>query len=659
MTEGMQGNGSSGYGIFTREVTLSDILARDIPCPRAVPFLGHIHLLRPGRFVQDLVKLAEQFPGLFSLRIGSRPMIIVTSAALVAELSHGERFHKVLGRALEEFREIVGDGLITARSGSEAWAVAHRVLRPAFGQRAMRGYFPMMLEVVDRLCLKWTREASYEADVSADMSRLTLETVSLAGFGTSLGSFADNRQDSFLGAVERLLSEATIRVGGFGFLSKMKPGAAAARVADFQTMNSYVDGIVAERRSGAPGGDDMLALMLDTVDPETGLGLSDLNIREQILTFLIAGHETTGALLTFALHFLVTHPAVLAQAYAEVDRVLPGATVPEYAHMARLDVIGRVLKETLRLYPTAPIFVVAPSKNEDVGGHSIRKNERLFVLVPALHRDPAAWSAPETFDIDRFLPEVEAKRSPDAYKPFGNGIRACIGRDFALLESKLTIAAILQRFSISVPRPYKLKVQETVTLKPKDVFLTVRARRAHERIILTSPLLKTRVPVGRVRGDGTRFNVRYGTRSGVSAGLAERIGAAASSFGFKVSVGTLDDLVAAPITSGILVIITATYDGMPPDTALTFAKAVTRRELGDLTGITHAVLGCGNSLWVTYQAFPRAVDEALTAAGSRSRLPRAEADANGDFEAAVERWVDGLWASFKTDLPTTQSAPSH
>jgi cytochrome P450/NADPH-cytochrome P450 reductase len=437
-----------------------------IPSPRRLPIVGHMHLFRPGRFVQGLMAIGRDFDGLFRIDLGNSPGLIVTTVALATELADAARFRKVLNKALLEVRSIVGDGLFTAKTEEPNWAVAHRVLMPAFGQRAMRGYFPMMLEVADQLVTKWASQPGVDIQVADDMTRLTMDTISLAGFGRRFDSFARPDQHPFLTAMGRTLRETMDRLTRIDAARPLYRRRNRRYAADIATMNALVDEVIHERRAAPRDSGDLLNLMLTAADPQTGAQLDDINIRFQVLTFLIAGHETTSGLLTFCLYLLMAHPAILAQAYAEIDRILPGDTRPQYAHMARLDVIDRVLKEALRLWPTAPAYSVGAYEDTTLGGYPV-----------------AVWADPEVFDIDRFLPAAEAALPLHAYKPFGNGLRACIGRQFALTEAKLALAVILQNFTLSNPNGYRLTVQETLTLKPGGFTLRARPRRPHERIV--------------------------------------------------------------------------------------------------------------------------------------------------------------------------------
>src|SRR6202165_4733674 len=258
--------------------------------------------------------------------------------------------------------------------------------------------------------------------------------------------------------------------------------------ADIAFMNRMVDEIVAERRKNADAaGDkkDMLGAMMTGVDRANGEQRDDVNNRYQINTFLIAGHETTSGLLSCTLYALLKHPDVLKKAYEEVDRVLgPDLDAkPTYQQVTQLTYITQILKEALRLWPPAPAYGIAPLKDETIGGkYQLRKNTFVLVLALALHRDPSVVGAePDAFDPENFSREAEPARPVNAWKPFGNGQRACIGRGFAMHEAALAIGMILQRFKLIDHHRYQMHLKETLTIKPDGFKIKVRPRGEKDR----------------------------------------------------------------------------------------------------------------------------------------------------------------------------------
>ena len=470
--------------------------ATAFPTPRGLPVVGHLHQIARSGLVGHLLAVAPDYPdGVFQLKFGSRVGLFVTDPDLVAELSDETRFRKMPGPGLRVVRRFAGDGLFTAFGDEPNWGKAHRILLPAFSQRAMRGYFDLIVEVCDQLVAKWGRLAGTDVHVADDMTRLTLDSIAIAGFGHRFDSFARDELDSFLVSLGYALEESLNTITRMPFAKPFAKKAQARFDAAIAEMNAMVDGIIAGRRANPdPDAKDLLNLMLTAVDPETGERLDDLNIRYQVLTFLIAGHETTSGMLTFAFSYLLRNPAVLAQAYAEVDRVLPGDTAPDYTQVAKLEVIERILKEALRLWPTAPMFTLAPFTDETAGGFTFRKDRPINVFSPGLHRNPRAWTQPDEFDIDRWLPENEARHHPHAYKPFGNGERACIGRQFAMVEAKIAMAMLLRRFAVSDPHGYRLTIKETLSIKPDQFTMRVRLRGEHERlrIVAAEPVPRRR-----------------------------------------------------------------------------------------------------------------------------------------------------------------------
>ncbi len=621
-----------------------------IPAPKAVPLLGNLHQIPKAGLIGHLLEVSKAFeePGIFKLRFGSRVGVFVTHPDLVTELCDETRFRKIPGPGLRVVRKFAGDGLFTAFSDEPNWGKAHRILLPAFSHRAMRGYYDNILEVCDQLIGKWEGLAGHDVVIADDMTRLTLDSIAIAGFGHRFDSFGREETDPFLENLASALGESLNVITRLPIQQKFARRSTAQFQANIVSMNALVDGIIADRRRHPTDARDLLNLMLTATDPETGATLDDLNIRYQVLTFLIAGHETTSGLLTFAFMELLRNPSVLAQAYAEVDRVLPGDTRPAYEHLAHLKVIERIVKETQRLWPTAPAFSVGPFEDEIIGDKwRMRKDRPINVYAPGLHRHPSAWAEPAEFDIDRWLPDAEAQHHPHAYKPFGNGARACIGRQFALVEAKLAIAMILQKFAISDRHGYRLTLKETLSIKPDNFRVRLRSRAAHERLTVADPVMANgaAVDTATAAGAGQRLSVVYGTSLGTARDIADEIVERASADGFESRAVAMDEALKTLPEDRIIVVVTATYNGRAPDSALAAEAAIDAGHFADASwpDTRFAVLGIGNSQWPNYQAFPKKIDAALEATGARRLCARGEANGDGDFDGGVAAFLTNLW----------------
>ncbi|GII04154.1 bifunctional cytochrome P450/NADPH--P450 reductase [Planobispora takensis] len=623
---------------------------RAVPAPRGLPVLGNtlqIPAHSPNAFLDALA--AEHEEGIYRLEILGRRVLFVYDPDLVAEACDERRFYKGIDPPLSIVRDFGGDGLFTARGNEPVWGQAHRILMPAFSQRSMKAYFPQMLQVARQLVASWERRQGEDLPVSDDMTRLTLDTISLTGFDHRFDSFSSPELHPFLQAMGRALTEAMLRNRRLPLVTRMMKRREAAYRADIRAMQDLVDDVIRRRRAaGDTSTGDLLGLMLGAADPRTGRRLPDENIRNQVLTFLIAGHETTSGLLSFALYNLLRNPHVLARAYAEVDRLLPGDAAPSYETIMKLDVIPRVLEETLRIWSPIPAFAVKPFAATEIGGYPVAKGQTTVVLLPPLHRHPKAWDRPEEFDIDRWLPERRKEHHPAAYKPFGNGERACIGRQFALTEARLALALVLQKFAISDPDAYRIQVKQTLTLKPEGFTLRVRERLPHERNTAggaDAERASDERPV-EMAVTGTGLTVAYGSNLGTCADIAERLAGRAGRAGFAVTLTTLDELAAAPPAAGALVVVASSYNGRAPDNAQAFDAL---EGLAPLEGVRLALLGCGDTQWPSYQEFPRRAFAKLVAAGAVPLVERGEADADGDFDGDVTAWTSALWAALAAE----------
>jgi unspecific monooxygenase len=456
--------------------------------PYRIPLVGDALGTNVRTPVQESVRLGQRLGPIFRRKAFAKEIVFVGGAGLAAEMADESRFAKHVGVGVANLRPVAGDGLFTAYNHEPNWQLAHDVLAPGFGREAMAGYHPMMLDVAERLTEHWDRAdtAGSTVDVPGDMTKLTLETIARTGFGHDFGSFERTRPHPFVAAMVGTLAYAQRRnVVPDRLVPLLLRGAARRNRADMAYLHETVDAVVRARRSSGAGGGrsagdgDLLDRMLETAHPESGERLSAENVRRQVITFLVAGHETTSGALSFALHYLARHPEPAARARAEVDRVWGDTARPGYEQVARLRYVRRVLDEALRLWPTAPAFSREARADTVLGGvHPMRRGAWALVLTSMLHRDPEVWGADaERFDPDRFDAAAVRGRAPHTFKPFGTGARACIGRQFALHEATLVLGLLLRRYELTPEPGYRLRVVERLTLMPDGLRLHVRRRR--------------------------------------------------------------------------------------------------------------------------------------------------------------------------------------
>src|SRR5579863_3632705 len=298
--------------------------AQPIPQPPRKPVFGHALSLDRHAPIASLNAFAKQLGPIFELDVMGSKIVFVAGARLANELWDETRFDKAVRGPLARVRAVGGDGLFTARTNEPNWAKAHNILLAPFGGRAMQSYHPAMVDIADQLCKKWERlNPDEEIEVVHDMTALTLDTIGLCGFDYRFNSFYRRDYHPFVEALVRSLETVMLHRG----LPLERLALSARRRTmekDLAFMNGVVDELVRERRGAgaeAQAKKDLLNAMLSGVDKQTGTQLDDLNIRYQINTFLIAGHETTSGLLSYAIYALLKNPDVLAKARAEVDRV--------------------------------------------------------------------------------------------------------------------------------------------------------------------------------------------------------------------------------------------------------------------------------------------------------------------------------------------------
>ncbi|WP_043808229.1 cytochrome P450 [Rhodococcus triatomae] len=448
--------------------------------PKRVPLIGDIIGLDPVKPMQNTARILGEIGPIYQRRILGMRLTFVGGAQIAAEVNDDTTWQKAMPRPLQLLRPIAEDGLFTAFNDEPNWHKAHAILAPAFTQPSMRSYHQTMVDVVNEMCHAWD-ERPEDFDAAAEMTKLALETIGRCGFGYRFDSFTRSDVDPLLPALKDSLGY--IQTQGVPIPGRKVIDALTGRTrqheANVDYMFKVVDDVIADRQAHPHDEPrDLLDLMLTTKDPETDEQLDARNVRNQILTFLVAGHETTASALAFALYLLATHPDEATKARAEVDALWPTDDAVRFEDVAKLRTVRRVIDETMRLWPTSPGYFREAKQDTVIDGqYPFKQGEWLMVVLQQVHRDPAVWGDDaDRFRPDRFQSDEVRARPGHGYKPFGTGLRACIGRQFAYHEMILALATILHRYDLVADPDYTLDVAEQMTLKPAGFRLAVSRR---------------------------------------------------------------------------------------------------------------------------------------------------------------------------------------
>lgn len=457
-----------------------------IPTPRwRLPIIGDLLTIDMQKPCQSVLGDLSASGGILEQRIFDFRGVAISRVDLVDDVNDENHWEKSVGHALRKLRPLAGDGLFTAYNNEPNWHKAHNILMPTFTKAAMASYHPAMLNTVGELIETWSSRAGTWIDVLPATTRLTTEVVARVGVGHSFNHLSDTDNHPFIATVLRELAYANRRTDAIPHYDiTLGLPRHLRHLRDISWLRQEVSALIERRRADAatPWGANMLDTMLHTADPDTGEKLDDANIINQVLTLLVAGSETTANAVAFALHLLATHPDIAAVARTEVNERLAGRTFAEitFDDVAPLRYLRRIIDETLRLWPTAPGYFRRARHDTTIGDgrYQFAAGDTVFVMLLAAHRDPGTWGSDASeFNPDRFRSENLRKLGPYIYKPFGTGMRACIGRQFALHEIMLTLATVLHHFDIEPEPGYTLQVGEAMSLRPQGLRLRMHERR--------------------------------------------------------------------------------------------------------------------------------------------------------------------------------------
>jgi cytochrome P450 len=447
------------------------------PAPRRGRVLGSLgYYLR--FYVDPLGFVAERFErygdiyyapsadgGLYALRHPDHLYEVLVTRAAQFDKTHS---------AFRKLSEVLGGGLLN--SDGERWKRHRRMIQPAFGHARVAGYAAAMVDEAERASARF-RDGE-EHDVDRAMMELTLAVVCRALFSRDASGDAAT-VGSAMGAFQARLTAPDL-------VPAWLPSPRRRRVGDaIADLDRIVYDMIAARRTQAtpPEPPDLLHMLVTAIDEEGDGGrLTETEVRDELVTLLLAGHETTSNALTWMLYLLSQHSEAEARLHAELDRVL-GGRAPALADLDLLPYTEQVVKEAMRLYP--PVFVMARQAREDteIGGYPVPRGSEVVLWIYRTHHDPRWYPDPEAFRPERFAPGEEANLPRLAYAPFGAGPRTCIGKSFAMIEARLLLAVLAQRFRFTLAPGQRVAPAPRITLGPRYGM----RMRVHRRAAATTP----------------------------------------------------------------------------------------------------------------------------------------------------------------------------
>lgn len=433
------------------------------PGPRGHFLLGNL----PALMREPLATLlqARTHGDVVWLRAPGMRMALVWRPEHIEHVLVDRKDNYLRGRDYDALGRVVGESLLT--TDGERWRKLRRISQPAFHHKHLAGMANVIVDRTDRMLGRWsTGTAGQTVDIADEMMRVTFEVIGLLAFSTDLGDASSEIGD----AVNVALHHATKLMNTPIRLPQSLPTPENRRFAQaIAVFDKLVYAKIAERRAlpEQQHPTDLLSLMMAARDEETGEAFDDRELRDEILTMLIAGHETTALALTWTLYLLSKHPTVLRPLHAEISHVL-GAGPPTLAHVKQLVYTQRVVDESMRLYPPAPVVSRTSVAEDRIGGYVIPKGTEVVFCPWVTHRSPELWPNPEGFDPDRFEPAEVAKRPKHAYFPFLAGPHKCIGAPLAMMELHLILPRILQHFRIDLVPGFEPGLDAAVTLRLRD-----------------------------------------------------------------------------------------------------------------------------------------------------------------------------------------------
>ncbi len=428
---------------------------------------------------ETMAKIAHRYGDVVHMSFQGRHLYLLNRPEFIEDvlITHNKDFIK--GQGLQRTKALLGEGLLT--SEGDFHLRQRRLIQPVFHRQQLNQYGQVMVDATEQASERWSSQAgpdgSLAIDVEKEMKRLALAIAGRTLFNADVEADASEVGQALTNIMElqnSLFARPADNPGLFG-------GRIAERFAENrERLDRIVYRLIADRRkmmeNGQPGPDDVLGRLLKAQDTENGSGMSDQQVRDEVLTLFLAGHETTANALTWTWYLLSQNPDVEKRLQQEVDQVLSGHA-PGVADLENLPYTHNVFTESMRIYPPAWIIGRQVQNEYEVGGYTLPVGSGVLLSQWVTHHDPRYYPDPWRFDPDRWLPEQKARRPKFAYFPFGAGPRQCIGENFAWMEGEIALAALARSWQMRLLPGQKIDIRPRITLRPKYPILMRVERR--------------------------------------------------------------------------------------------------------------------------------------------------------------------------------------
>lgn len=427
--------------------------------PRGHWLLGNLPEFRRD-MLGFLTRCARDYGDAVLFRLGPKRIVLLSHPSLVEEVLVTGNRHFTKHYVLRLLIPLLGSGLLTSEGGF--WLRQRRLMQPAFLRDRVASYGPVVIDYANRILAEW--HGGETRDLHAEMMRLTLGIAAR----TLLDVDAMDRAGAVARAFEQILADFSYRFESAYPLPLWLPTPGNRKVKQaLAQLDEVIHGIIKERRAGDAGRNDLLSILLRARDAEDGRGMTDQQLRDEVMTLFVASHETTANALAWTWYLLAMHPEAEAQLLSDLDAAL-GGRAPSAADLPRLGCAERVIWEAMRLYPPAYAFGREALRDCTVGGHRLPEGITVLISQWVLHRDPRFFDAPEEFRPQRWANGLAQRLPRCAYIPFGAGPRVCIGNTFALMEATLILATLARAFRFALVPGQAVKPWPSITLRPAD-----------------------------------------------------------------------------------------------------------------------------------------------------------------------------------------------